>query len=100
MKKTSFLENLQKSIDFSELIPLPQFDRCGAADSFIQSYHDKRIREKLMREYEKNKDSFFLIEKYGLNEEWEEYLEKNQIYFAVKWCEENNVKYSLKPYRR
>ncbi len=97
-KRKSFDEkNIEKNIDISSLISLPKIHMKCIADRFVHNYENKKIREKLLKEYDKNKDSFFLIEKYNLNDEWEEYRIRHEISFASEWCEENNVNYSLKP---
>ena len=87
----------EKNIDISSLILLPQIDLKCLADSFIRSLVNKKIPQKLLKAFDKNSDSFFLIDKYNLQDEWEEYRTRYEVSFASEWCDQNNVNYTLKP---
>ena len=64
--------------------------------SFSESLEDKELSRKLIQYINENNvlhEFRSFIEKNGLINEWYDFQEVYERNLAIKWCEDNNIKY-------
>ena len=80
----------------SDFLPIPQIDR----NDIVVKYLTEKNNRKLIRQ--RNDKEFFGIfhiytEDNRLVEEWLDFEKTELINYAAAWCEQNQIKYTLKP---
>ena len=80
-------------------IKLPTYEEINEYEivvRFIESINNEIIKEKIIKDINKHNDLHEVrstFEKYGVINEWYDFQEEYEKDLAIKWCNENRIKY-------
>ena len=103
--KCYYESELQKNdltIDMRCLIEIPKVNKKDMIISFVKNQNNNKLNNRLKKILDKDKPDIYVyhdfhitIIQFNLYERWTEFSRDYYIKEAIKWCNKNNVIYSL-----
>ena len=93
-----FTDNEYAKTDFESYIYVPKYDEVSIAKKFLKTSPDHSLKKYVNSIPEKNFLTNFwnILYKLNIDSEFKDFREEEKKNIAIKWCEDNNIKFTTK----